>query len=79
MNWYKKSKWEDQLPGGLADHKKPEDFDQEQLEIGKNIEFEHTNDPDIATEIAMDHLEEFDNYYVELEKMEDKLEEEEND
>lgn len=54
----------DVLPGGLADNKKPEDFDPEQLEKGIREEMkEHTNSRQIAQEIAMDHLTEDPNYY----------------
>jgi hypothetical protein len=35
---------------------------------------EHTNDPKIALEIAMDHLMENPNYYDYLEQMEDSFE-----
>ena len=67
------SKWKDKLKGGLADKKTPSDFSKEDLEKGLRVEFEHTNDPDIAREITMDHLEEHDDYYVGLECMEDCL------
>jgi hypothetical protein len=53
----------DMLPGGLADKRKPEEFDQEQLAIGTQHELEHTNDRDLAQEIAMDHLTEDPDYY----------------
>ena len=36
----------------------------------KKVEMEHTNDPDIAREIAMDHLTEDPDYYKKLEVME---------
>ena len=65
---------EDQIDGGLADKKQPEDFDAEQLEMGVKVEMEHTDDPAIAREIAMDHLKEHPNYYDSLKKMEDELE-----
>lgn len=58
------------IPGGLADKAKPEDFDQEQLQKGIKVELEHTNDKNIATEIAMDHLTEDPNYYKKLSKIE---------
>lgn len=64
--------WEDETPGGLADNKKPSDFDQEALAKGAKVEQEHTNDPHLAKEIAMDHLTEDPKYYDKLEKMEDK-------
>lgn len=60
----------DQVPGGLADKKKPEDFDPRQLEMGVKVEMEHTKDPDLAREIAMDHLAENPKYYSYLDQME---------
>lgn len=71
MNWYKKAK---DLPGGLADKKKPSDYNQKELSRGKEVELEHTKDKELAKDIAMDHLEEFPTYYTELDKMEKKLE-----
>ena len=74
MNWYKKSKkWEENIPGGKADGKKPSDYERSQIEKGKLVEFEHTNDPDIAKEISTDHLEEHKDYYIGLEHMENML------
>jgi len=55
----------DLMPGGEADHLRPEDFDQEQLAIGTQHELEHTEDIDLAREIAMDHLAEDPDYYKE--------------
>lgn len=59
-------KWIDRLPGGKADDKEPEDFDPNEIKIGNSIEREHTSNPDIATEIAMDHLTEDPEYYDKL-------------
>ena len=59
---------------GLAFGMSPEDFDQEQLRKGTKIELEHTTDPMVAQRIAMDHLVEYPDYYVELERMEERLE-----
>jgi hypothetical protein len=59
----------DQLEGGLADDTQPSDFDPEQLSMGLKIEMEHTNDPKIALEIAMDHLKEVPDYYDALMKL----------
>ena len=74
MNWYKKSKkWEEHIPGGIADGKKPSDYEKSQIEKGKSVEFEHTDDPDTAREISMDHLEEHKDYYIGLEHMENML------
>lgn len=76
MNWYKKAnKWKEHIPGGRAEGKRPSDYEKSQVERGKNVEFEHTKDPGTAKEIAMDHLEEFDDYYVGLEHMENMLKE----
>ena len=70
MSWYKKSKG---VPGGLADKKKDDEFDSKELDMGKKVELEHTEDKELANDIAKDHLVEFPNYYTELKKMEDKL------
>lgn len=63
----------DLLPGGLADQRRPEDFDPDALRRGMAIEMEHTRDPDKAREIAMDHLEEHPLYYEALGPMEKRL------
>lgn len=60
----------DQIKGGKADKKKPEDFDQDSLEEGIKVELEHTDDKTIAREIAMDHLTEDKEYYKNLKKVE---------
>ena len=73
----KSAKWKDNIPGGLADGKMPSNYEKSQVEKGKEIEFEHTDDPDTAREIAMDHLEEHPDYYNDktgLPAMEEKLE-----
>ena len=51
------------------------EFDPEQLAIGTSIELEHTSDREYAEKIARDHLRESKNYYIELIKMEKKLDE----
>jgi hypothetical protein len=56
-------KWQDHIPGGLAEGKKPSDFPAEDLVLGMTVEMEHTSDPSIACEIAMDHLVEKSDYY----------------
>ena len=63
-------KWKDNLKGGLADKRKPSDFDQRQLKRGIRVEREHTSNKRIATEVAMDHLTEDKDYYRKLAKME---------
>jgi len=63
-------KHKDKIPGGLADKKKPEDFDRKKLDAGIKVELEHTSDRAIAQEIAMDHLMEDENYYSKLKEIE---------
>ncbi|MGW8177888.1 MAG: DUF5661 family protein, partial [bacterium] len=65
--------YEDQIPGGLADEKTPDDFCPFALEEGINVEMEHTDDPSIAREIAMDHLTEDSAYYQKLKKVESSI------
>jgi len=64
--------WKDKVPGGLADDTVPEDYDEDALERGALVEMEHTDDMDLAIEIAMDHLSEDPEYYNKLAKMEAK-------
>lgn len=63
------SPFHEQIPGGLAAGMRPEDFDPEQLRMGIEIEMEHTPDPVVATEIAMDHLVEDHEYYTKLKSL----------
>ena len=65
--------YEDEIEGGLADEAEPEEYGVDQLLKGIEIEMEHTDDPAVALEIAMDHLEESDDYYDHLEDMEDDM------
>jgi hypothetical protein len=58
--------WRERLRGGKARGRRPADFDPRQLQIGTRVEMEHTDDPCLAQEIAMDHLTESRNYYVRL-------------
>ncbi len=70
----------EKLFGGKADGKTIEDIAQKhnvsveeiqkQIEIGKKIEMEHTDNEEIAIEISKDHLWEFSDYYTRLQKME---------
>lgn len=64
------------MPGGKADDKTPSDFPKDQIERGIKVELEHTHDKHMAEEVAMDHLEEFGNYYDALDKMETRLKKE---
>jgi hypothetical protein len=54
------------LPGGVGDQTPTNQIDPIQLSTGVQIEMEHTNDLDIAKEIAMDHLTEDPKYYTKL-------------
>lgn len=63
----------DKIPGGLADKKKPSDFDPKLLAQGVKVEMEHTSDKKIATEIAMDHLTEDLKYYDKLKTIEKSI------
>ena len=45
-------------------------FDPEQLKMGIDIEKEHSDDIEIRTRIAKDHLSEIPDYYTRLKKME---------
>lgn len=64
--------------------KNPEDFDQDQLEKGIEVEKEHTRDEKKAEQVAMDHLEESKDfkdgkgakYYDKLDKMEEEIKDE---
>jgi len=67
---YKTAFHNDLLPGGLADNKQPSDFESTQLAKGIKVELEHTDDLNIAEEIAMDHLTEDPKYYDKLEIIE---------
>jgi hypothetical protein len=70
------------IPGGLADGKTPRDLSERhgvkledillQLKKGIKVEMEHTDDKEIAREIAMDHVFEDPNYYDKLKKIEEK-------
>jgi len=82
MRILKTAKWKDKIKGGLADKNKPEDFDKDQIDKGVKVEKEHTDDPEKAKEIVMDHLEESGDkkgkdggkYYDKLDKMEKEIE-----
>lgn len=54
------------LPGGVGDNTPNDKINPAQLSIGVQVEMEHTNDPEIAKEIAMDHLTEDPEYYTKL-------------
>lgn len=56
----------EKLHGGLASGKKRADFNAAALREGAKVEREHTDDPALAEEIAMDHLTEDPQYYKKL-------------
>lgn len=72
----------ERIHGGLASQKTVDDIAEKhdvsiqsiksQLRKGIGVEKEHTDDPNVAREIAMDHLMEDPTYYDKLEKMEEK-------
>ena len=51
---------------------KEEDVDAEELAKGIKVEMEHTDDPEEAKKIALQHLAELKDYYSRLEKIEKK-------
>jgi len=54
------------LPGGVGDRAPSDQMDPIQLSTGIQIEMEHTNDPEIAKEISLDHLTVDPKYYSKL-------------
>ena len=54
------------IAGGKGEKTKPEDVDADELKVGVAVEMEHTDDPKIAQEIALDHLTENPKYYTDL-------------
>lgn len=60
----------DVLDGGLGDEKIPTDFNPDEVLKGIEVEMEHTNNPKIALDIALDHLTEIPDYYTRLNAME---------
>lgn len=54
------------IPGGRAAGMSPRQFPRAQLKRGLRVELEHTDDPEVALEIAMDHLAEDPRYYTKL-------------
>ena len=62
----------DELEGGKADDTLSTELDSDELAKGIEIEKEHTNDENLAEEIAKDHLKEIPDYYTRLQKMEEE-------
>ena len=63
----------EKIPGGRAAGMSPAQFDAHCLAHGAIHEMEHTDDPETAMEIAMDHLVEHPDYYEILEAMEGQM------
>ena len=57
---------EDRLPGGKGDSLAVSDVDPRELQMGIRHELEHTDDPELASEIARDHLAEDPYYYSDM-------------
>ena len=55
---------------GLADKEDTQsaDVDANELKVGMDIEKEHTRDPNVAKQIALDHLSEDPKYYTKLQQ-----------
>ncbi len=49
---------------------RPSEFDPQELKMGIEHEMEHTDDPDLAEQIAIDHLAETPDYYTRLSAIE---------
>lgn len=64
------------LPIGKHNADPDDQFNAEELAMGIKIEMEHTTNPDIAKEIAKDHLSEIPDYYTRLTKMEEEAKKE---
>lgn len=56
------------IVGGEGDGLTPDDVDPRQLRLGTEVEREHTDDPEEAEEIAIDHYAEDKKYYDKLAK-----------
>lgn len=65
---------EDLLPGGAADNMPDSAFPADKLQEGVKHEREHTRNPEIAKEIAEDHLSEEPDYYEEHKDDDKKVE-----
>ena len=80
---------EDKIRGGKADNLTVDQIAEKhgvsvkkilkQLKKGVKVEMEHTDNKQVALEIARDHVEEFVDYYTRLEKMENEAKKENKD
>jgi hypothetical protein len=67
MNKFKSHKTVEQI---AKKHRLEVSFIQKQLDMGEPIEHEHTQDHELAKDIALQHLDEIPDYYIRLKKME---------
>jgi len=64
---------------GIGKDLTEKDVDPHELEMGIEVEMEHTNNKELAKRIALDHLKEIKDYYTRLKKMEeDAIKEDKN-
>ncbi len=59
------------IKGGEWNKEGPVPYDENELKMGIEVEYEHTPDKDVARKIALDHLTELKDYYTRLAKMEE--------
>jgi len=55
-----------EMRGGKGEHTEFDEVDDNELEVGVAVEYEHTDDFNIGAEIAKDHLTEDPKYYTKL-------------
>lgn len=60
---------DDLIPGGLADHAQDDEFDPIQLQKGVMVEMVHTDDREVAKELAQDNLAKDPLYYEKVEEL----------
>ena len=75
LNLYKAAK--EYLDGGLSEKMDVgvNDVDKKELEMGKEVEKEHTSNMKMREQISLDHLAEIPSYYTRLNKMEEESKE----
>ena len=59
----------------VAPKQKMSEYDEEQLDMGRSVEAEHTTNPNLAVIIAANHLDEIPDYYTRLKEMEEEAKE----
>lgn len=70
MNWYRISQSKEMDGKAQREGVSKEDVSTSELEMGIEVEKEHTKDEKMAERIALDHLAEIPDYYTRLKKME---------